>query len=281
MFLLLTALVPFAHAACEPDVPMVHGLLPADETIGVPQSASVGAFVAGDPGEFHVSLETADGEPVESRRSVRTWAGADLLAGPQHLILLTPNAELTEGEVYTVVASPADKEDEDAQRSSFLVGPAADIAPTAPRLTLQAVGAEDALDECDHPRARRFQVELTGLDETWGGSGFVSLYATYAGGGLDQLVGIVPAPADGELLSVEAVLPISGDAGGDCLAAVAEGETRKPSAPVLVCPEAAPAARAGGYEGGSGCSTAATPAAGLLGVIGGIAALFWRRRDDD
>jgi hypothetical protein len=281
MFLLLSALVPFAHATCEADLPTVVDLLPADGTIGVPQSASVGAFVGVDPQAFDVTLVDADGEPIDARRSVRSWTGPDIAAETQHLILITPAAELTEGEVYTVIAAPVDKEGEDALQSSFLVGGAADIAPTPPRLALQSVSVEESLDDCDHPKARRFQAELTGLDDTWGGSGFVSLYATYAGGGLDRLVGVVPAPADGEILSFEAVVPIAGEGGGDCLSAVAEGETRKPSSPVLVCPEAAPTAAVGSYEGGSGCNTAATPAAGLLGVIGGIGALFWRRRDDD
>lgn len=281
MFLLLTALVPFAHATCEVDVPAVADLLPADGSMGVPQSASVGAFVGVDPAAFDVTLLDGDGEPVDARRSLRSWVGPDLAAETQHLILLTPSAELIEGETYTVVAAPADKEGEEAATSSFIVGSSADIAPTPPRLELQTVSVEDALDECNHPRARRFQAELTGLEDTWAGSGFVSLYATYPGGGLDRLVGIVPAPADGEMLSFETVVPISGDGGGDCLSAVAEGETRKPSQPVLACPAEAATGAIGSFEGGAGCNTAATPAAGLLGVIGGIAALFWRRRDED
>lgn len=280
MFLLLSALVPVSHAACDADAPTVLDLLPADGTIGVPQSASVGAFVGVDPQAFDVKLVDADGEPIEARRSVRSWAGPDLAAEMEHLILMTPAVELVEGEVYTVIATPVDKAGEGALQSSFLVGTAADIAPTQPRLDLQSVSVEDSLDECDYPKARRFQAELTGLDDTWGGSGFVSLYATYAGGGLDRLVGVVPAPADGEILSIEAVMPISGEGGGDCLSAVAEGEARKPSAPVLICPDAAPTAPVGSFEGGAGCNTAATPVGGLLGMITGIAALFWRRREE-
>lgn len=278
MFLLLSALVPIAHAACEPDAPSVMDLLPADGTT-VPQSASVGAFVAGDPLAFDVALVDEAGEPVATRRSVRSWAGPDLATEGQHLVLLTPSAELVEGATYTVVADQGDGTE--PTTSSFQVGAAADIPPTPPRVAILASDLENGLDECDHPRARRFQGELTGLDDMWGGSGFVSVYATYSGGGLDALVGVFPAPADGEILSFDAVLPIAGDGGGDCLAAVVEGENRKPSEEVLVCPAALPDAASGAFEGGAGCNTAATPAAGLLGVIGGIAALFWRRRDDD
>lgn len=281
MFLLLSALVPIAHAACDTDAPSIVDMLPADGSIGVPQSASVGAFVGIDPQAFAVALLDEDGEEVPTRRSVRTWTGADLAAGEQHLVLLTPNEELTEGQTYTVTASLVDKAGEDAVESSFVVGAAADIAPTPPRLSVLASDVENGLDDCDHPQARRFQAEMTGLDDTWAGSGFVSVYATWSGGGLDRLVGVFPSPADGEILSFDAVLPITGEDGPDCLSAVAEGETRKPSEPVLACAPAAPTGKSGEFEGGAGCNTAATPAAGLLGVIGGLAALFWRRRDED
>ncbi|MEC7948465.1 MAG: Ig-like domain-containing protein [Myxococcota bacterium] len=280
MLLLLSALAPIAHAACDSDAPSVVDMLPADGTVGVPQSASVGAFVAGDQTAFEVSLVDSAGVEVPTRRSLRSWQGPDLAVGTEHLVLLTPDEELSEGETYTVIATPDDKDGADARFSSFVVGPSADIVPTPPRLTLQTVGVEEGLDDCGHPRARRFQAELTGLDDTWAGSGFISLYATYSGGGLDTLVGIVPAPADGEFISVDAVLPISGQGGGDCLSAVVEGESRKPSAPVLVCPDSAEPPMVGAFEGGSGCNTAAAPA-GLVGMVGGIAAMFLRRREQD
>jgi hypothetical protein len=255
-------------------------MLPVDGSIGVPQSASVGAFVGVDYTAFDVSLVDADGVEIPTRQTVRSWQGPDLAAGAQHLVLLTPDAEFVEGLRYTVIAAPADKDGVEPRLSSFVVGASADIAPTPPRLALQAVGVDEALDECEHDRARRFQAELTGLDDTWGGSGFISLYATYSGGGLDTLVGVVPAPADGEFISIDAVLPISGQGGGDCLSAVAEGENRKPSVPVLVCPEL-DSAIPGAFAGGAGCNTAAAPAAGFIGLLGGIAAMFRRRREDD
>ena len=281
MLALLSALVPLAHAACEPDVPAVTDLLPADGSVDVPQSASVGAFISGDPAAYKVTLTDASGEEVPSRRSLRTWDGADLAEGGKALVLLTPDLELIEGETYTVNATPQDKDGEPEQTASFVVGPSVDITPTPPRLDLLAVDDELGLDECDHPSARRFQAELTGLDDVWAGSGFVSVFATGTGGGLDRLVGVYPAPADGEILSFDAVMPIDGRPGGDCLTVVAEGEARKGSLPFFVCPPEALEGPAGAFSGGAGCNVAAAPATGLIGVLSGLAALFGRRREQD
>lgn len=281
MLAVITALLPLAHAACDPASSAVTDMLPADGSVGVPQSASVGAFVSGDPRAYTLSLIDEDGDVVPTRRSQRSWAGADLVSGDQSLVLLTPDEELTEGHTYTVVATPAATDAEDELRASFVVGMSVDIAPTPPRLDLLAVDDETAVDECDHPAARRFQAELTGLDDVWAGSGFVSVYATGTGGGLDRLVGVYPAPADGEILSFDAVLPLDGDPPGDCLSVVAEGEVRKSSQAVLTCPAPALDTGSGTHEGGGGCNTAASPAAGLVGVLGGLTALFSRRREED
>ena len=277
---LITALLTVAHAACEPDVSALTGLLPADGSTEVPQSASAGAFVSGDPRAFDVVLVDAAGDEVSTRRSQRSWAGSDLATGDQSLVLLTPDEELTEGEEYTIIARPVDGSDTDGLSSSFVVGMSVDIAPTPPRLELLAVDDETALEECDHPTARRFQAELTGLDDVWAGSGFVSVYATGSGGGLDRLVGIYAAPADGEILAFDAVLPLDGTDDGNCLSVVAEGEVRKSSQAVLTCPEPAQAGGAGEHEGGGGCSSIAGAVPGLAGTLGALGVLLARRRED-
>jgi uncharacterized protein (TIGR03382 family) len=283
MLLLLSAMLPVAHAACDVDrTPQIMDMLPLDGTIGVDQAASVGAFVRFDDKPIVVQLLDEDGEVVPSRRSLRAWDGIDESDGPRFLVLLTPDEAMVEGAIYTVEAQDVENGDGVPVEARFTVGGAASDAPLAPRLTIDAVVEENGEDPCDFALSRRFTGEITGQDDAWSGVGLLSIYATYPGGGLDRLIGVIPSPGDGELVDIDLRGNITNeDDVGSCLAIVPEGPARSPGDTRMVCMADIDVPRDGAYSGGAGCSATGLGAMGFGGLLASFAALGARRRRED
>ncbi len=284
MLLLLSAVLPAAHAACEAEpTPNIVGTIPADQAIGVPATAPVGAFVTGDPSLVTVQLVDGAGEVVPAQRSTRAWEGVDLAAGDQFLVLMTPDAPLTEGEVYTLEALPEGKGPDAVVQARFAAGPASDTPPAPPRLEVVTIAEKTGSADCDYGLYREFSGQITGLDDTWATGGLVSVYATWPGGGLDRLIGVHPAPVDGERIDFLYRVPMNANDVGDCIVIVPEGPARGAGEAVQFCAADFPVPRVGSFAGGAGggCSTVPGSAAPLAGLVVALGALLARRREDD
>lgn len=283
MLLLLSSILPVAHAACEVDrTPEIVDMLPLEGTVGVDPSASVGAFVKFDDAPILVQLMDEDGEVVATRRSVRTWAGVDEADGPRFLVLLTPDESMVEGAVYTVEAVDVESAGDDPVTAGFTVGGGTGDPPVVPRLDIDAVVEENGEDPCDFALSRRFTGQITGLDDAWSGVGLLSIYATYPGGGLDRLIGVIPSPGDGELVDLDLRGNITNeDDVGSCVAIVPDGPARVPGDALMMCANDIKVPRAGAFSGGAGCSATGLGAMGFGGLLASFAALGARRRRDD